>query len=152
MQIHYRILISLILLLFTLSIFFEFIVHLINQSIFLFPFVKKGFSLLCHQDEEKIINLYGIHSLVCARCTGIYLGMFLTSIYIIFKPVTKTRGASFFLILTLPMILDVVLVNLGFYNYSKYSAVITGLLFGSVVFVYFYNGLNLLISEYHRRQ
>lgn len=78
--------------------------------------------------------------------------MLLTSIYIIFKPDAKTRGASYFFILTLPMIADVIFVNLEFYNYSKYSAVITGLLFGSVVFVYFYNGLNLLISEYHKRQ
>ncbi len=143
----YRIFITLLIFLFVASIFFEIVIHTIPQAAYLFPFVKKGFSLICHQNDEKIISLFGFHSLVCARCTGIYLGMFLISIYTMIRPIIKTAGYKLFIIFTAPMIADVIFVNMKLYHYSKISAIITGLLFGSILFVYLYNGLNLLIIE-----
>lgn len=151
MSLRYRIFITLLLSLFVCSIFFEVVINFLPISAYLFPFVRKGFLLICHQHEEKLIDFLGFHSMVCARCTGIYLGMFLISIYSIFKPIKRINGYKLLFIFSIPMVADVLFISMKLYNYSKISAIITGILFGSVLFVYLYNGLNLLIIENRAR-
>jgi hypothetical protein len=36
--------------------------------------LQRGFRLVCHQQPERSISLFGGHVAVCARCLGIYLG------------------------------------------------------------------------------
>jgi hypothetical protein len=46
------------------------------------------------------------------------------------------------------MLLDVILVNIGIYEYNKSISAFTGLLFGSTVFVYILSAIeNLLYSK-----
>jgi uncharacterized membrane protein len=77
--------------------------------------------------------------LVCARCAGIYFGAFLVGIISLnYKmPDIKTKV---FIVSALPLLLDVILVFLRFYKYSKSLALSTGLIFGSVVYL-------IIISE-----
>ena len=46
-----------------------------------------AFSPFCHQISERSFHLFGVQLAVCARCTGIYLGLLLGIIFfIIFSP------------------------------------------------------------------
>lgn len=49
------------------------------------------------------------------------------------------------------MIIDVILTTASIYNYSKAVAITTGFLFGSILFLYLYNGLQNLIIETAKR-
>jgi len=49
------------------------------------------------------------------------------------------------------MLFDVVLTSIGIYSYSKFIAFMTGSFFGLVVFLYFSNAIDSLISEVKTR-
>ncbi len=107
-----------------------------SSIIVLFPFLKKIYSEFCHQIDYKTINLFGYKLLVCARCTGIYIGGFISSVYFIFRKTNIELNKKIFYTAALLMLTDVIFTTLGIYNYSKAIAFSTGLFFGSVVFVY----------------
>jgi len=48
---------------------------------------------------------------------------------------------------SIPVLVDVTFVQLGLTSYSKYSAFITGLIFGSVTFLYIWVGIQKLLTE-----
>lgn len=133
------------LLLFWLTgIFFNVLISFFHVLVFLHPFVNKCFSLVCHQDNEKLIRVFNLPLLVCARCSGIYIGLFassLTNFFITKKIKVSTRSL---IISSLPMLCDVISSTSGIYKYSNIAAFITGLFFGTVLFFYFYN----VIQEY----
>lgn len=114
----------------------------------LYPFQKQLYSVVCHQQIERSFECGNFHLLVCARCTGIYLGSAIASFIIIFfgKPTkVKTKWLIFF---SLPMLLDVLLLTFGIYDYNKSASSITGLLFGSIVFIYILSAIeNLLLQK-----
>ncbi len=108
-----------------------------NSSIIvLFPFLKKIYSEFCHQIDYKTINIFGYKLLVCARCTGIYLGGFISSVYFIFRKTNIKLNKKLFYGVALLMLGDVLFTTFGVYDYSKVIAFSTGLLFGCIVFVY----------------
>jgi uncharacterized membrane protein len=100
------------------------------------PFLKKIYSTVCHQHIEKTIAYNGHFFLVCARCTGIYLGALFISFISIFTLRRLPQKLTLLYIASIPMIIDVALTTTGLYGYSKITAFITGIFFGSAVFTY----------------
>lgn len=153
MQIKFsiRLLIALILLLWTAGIFSSCLVSLNDYIIAFYPFFKKTYSLVCHQESSKlIVNVCG-NSLVCARCAGIYSGLLTTSIIFIFHPLKNIPDIKLLLFSSIPMLLDVLLTTIHIYPYFKTLAFLTGILFGSILFLYFYRGLILLFEEIYSK-
>lgn len=151
MKLYQRLIIFFLLLLWTAGIFYSCWLDLFNYLIYGYPIVKNTYSLVCHQDPAKLINLSCGNSFVCARCLGIYTGLLINSFLHIFHEIKLKKDFLLVLFATVPMFVDVVSVAAGIYEYSKTLAFITGLLFGSILFLYLYNGLQNLIIEIFKR-
>lgn len=152
MKIHFRILIFILLLIWNLGIFSQYFITLNKNFLLVYPFVKKSYSLVCHQQESKLIYVGTVSSEVCARCSGIYLGALTFSLFSVFVRTKKYPSNRFLFISTLPMFIDVFLYSIGIYQYSKTIAFVTGFLFGSVGFSYFYGSVNDLLCEIQLRK
>lgn len=142
-----RFLIVLVLSIWLLGIFSEWLIPVFQNIAVAIPFLQKSYSLVCHQEPQKLLGESVYHSLVCSRCAGIYLGFYLVSFVSLFFAFKKEPHLKILLIAAIPMIADVTLYSLGFYNYSKTLALLTGVLLGSVGFLYFYSALKKLIQE-----
>ncbi len=129
------------------GIFIEFIIPYFNTLSYVYPFVNRLYSTVCHQQINKLLEFNGHHSLVCSRCSGIYIGGFFSSFILLFIPTLKIRNGKLILLAALPMLVDVVLYSSGFYEYSKTVALITGVLFGFVGIVYIYYGLQIILEN-----
>lgn len=103
------------------------------------------YSTVCHQNENKSFTCNGIPFLVCARCTGIYFGTFLSSIIIIGTKRIDQINFNQQVLFSLPMLLDVFLYSLGLYDYNKIIAASTGFLFGSTIFLYILSNVEYLL-------
>ncbi|MDT3696554.1 MAG: DUF2085 domain-containing protein [Ignavibacterium sp.] len=120
----------------------------INLFKTVYPFQKQFYAVVCHQDINKSFTCSNIYFLVCARCSGIYLGSALTALAVIlingsFK--IKTKLLVFF---SLPLLADVLFTTLKVYNYNKIISAATGLFFGSIVFLYILSAIeNLLLQK-----
>ncbi|MHB8579652.1 MAG: DUF2085 domain-containing protein [Ignavibacteriaceae bacterium] len=120
-----------------------------HYAVITYPLAKRIYSVVCHQITQKTFTVNGEKLLVCARCTGIYLGALSASFISIFYFHSKIKGIELFLISLIVILTDVLLTTAGVYNYSKFLAMATGLFFGSVSFVYILNVIenNLLIRK-----
>ena len=152
MKYRYRSIIFFLLLIWFLGIFFQYFINLDDRLLFLYPFINKSYSLVCHQHENKLISFSGIHSLVCARCTGIYAGLLAASFISLFVNFKRPVRLKLFILLSLPMLTDVISYSFGIYNYSRTIAFMTGILFGSAGFSYFYGSIKELLAEIHLRK
>lgn len=113
-----------------------------------YPFQKQIYSTVCHQNTHKSFSCNNIPFLVCARCTGIYAGALISAFVTIFYSRQFLLKTKFLIIFSIPMLLDVILLNIGVYNYIHSLSAITGLLFGSSVFLYILSAIeNLLFSK-----
>lgn len=99
---------------------------------------------ICHQLEERSLFVSGEPLSVCARDTGIYIGIFSTLSYLYFSK-RKTRltipsiKISFLLLLFLiPLILDGFGSYLHFFQSSNSRRLVTGILFGFVLPFFLY--------------
>jgi len=133
--------------LWVLGVFVEFIIPYFNGLSYAYPFISRLYSTVCHQQFDKLIELNGHHSLVCSRCSGIYIGGLFSSFILLFIPSLKIRNGKLILFAALPMLVDVLLYSSGFYPYSRTIALITGLLFGFVGIAYIYYGLQILLEN-----
>lgn len=106
-----------------------------------YPILKLLYSHVCHQTTDKSFFCNNNQFLVCSRCSGIYSAVLLTSFIILFINKHLTAKTSYLVLFSIPMLLDVILYSIGIYEYSKSIAFITGLLFGSVVFLYILSGI-----------
>jgi uncharacterized membrane protein len=147
MHFKYRLVLFLLLLVWCSGIFVELFIPLNNHLLFALPFLQKTYSLVCHQQNAKLLVFDNAETLTCARCTGIYLGLFFVSIIFLFKNFTGNFKVKYLVLASAPMFADVILYSLNVYHYSKMIAFSTGLLLGSVGFLYLYKGLNNLILE-----
>ncbi len=118
----------------------EIVVIYFPDLLFLFPFLKYNYSIVCHTQPEKLFQISNFHTLVCSRCFGIYSGALLSIILILFG-FYKSLGTKFLLLSSIPMFADVILYSFGFYTYSKWLAFSTGILLGSVGFFYIHSSL-----------
>jgi uncharacterized membrane protein len=100
------------------------------------PILTLSFSKICHQEIDKTFKLKNSTFLICARCTGIYFGAFITSFFLLFLYRKHNPSLSFLIISLIPLLLDVLFTTAGIYPYSKNISFLTGMLFGSVLFIY----------------
>jgi len=108
--------------------------------------IAKIYSTVCHQDSTKYISIDNNSTLVCARCSGIYFGALIAAIasIIIFHPLTSKK---LLLISIIPLLIDVLLVSLGIYSYLKIISFITGMVFGSIIYLFILTEIEKLILE-----
>lgn len=130
-----------------LGIFIEWFVPVFPNTAIVVPFLQKSYSLVCHQQPQKLLGESVYHSLVCSRCTGIYLGFYAAGILSLFAVFKNEPRLKIILFASIPMLADVILYSLGVYYYSKTIALLTGVLLGSAGFLYFYFALKKLIQE-----
>ena len=147
MKLSIRILLFFLIFVWSSGIFIEFIIEYIPGSVYLFPWLKKTYSTVCHQENYKLIEYSGYHTLVCARCSGIYIGAFLSSFIALFIRFKERLGIHVLLTAMIPIVLDIIFYTMGLYSYSKSAAFITGFLLGSVGFFYLYYGLENIYQE-----
>jgi uncharacterized membrane protein len=95
---------------------------------------ERIYSRVCHQDINKCVTVHNSSMLVCARCTGIYLGAFLTGIIFLSNKSLRINLYSI-IVMSLPLMLDVLFITTGIYPYTKSFAFITGLLFGGMLYL-----------------
>ncbi len=101
-----------------------------------YPYLKLGYSTVCHQNVDKSFTCENGTFLVCARCTGIYMGVLISSLIILIPQITIKIKTWQLILFSLPMLADVIFYSIGLYQYNKIIAAITGILFGSAVFLY----------------
>ncbi|MFC2135423.1 DUF2085 domain-containing protein [Bacteroidota bacterium] len=147
MKLSIKVLLFILIFIWSSGIFIEFVIEYIPVSVYLFPWIKKTYSLVCHQESYKLIELNGLHTMVCARCSGIYIGALLSSFIALFISLKERLGIHILLIAMIPMVLDVIFYTAGLYSYSKSAAFITGFLLGSAGFFYLYYGLENIYYE-----
>jgi uncharacterized membrane protein len=99
------------------------------------PVFNFFYNNVCHQDENKLINVNEGSLLVCARCSGIYFGALLSSVFLLFYFRKKETPHLFFSMASLALLTDVLINNFFLMSYNKFSALITGLFFGFVCLV-----------------
>jgi uncharacterized membrane protein len=122
---------------------------------FAFPmFMDKGYAVfsgllfsnfyspVCHQIPEKSFNTGSGIFLVCARCSGIYIGALAASLI----SIIRSFNMKYIFILFIPILADVFSVNAGIYNYSKTTAFITGSLAGLALFIYILSAFEKSLS------
>ncbi len=102
----------------------------------IYPFLKLGYSTVCHQSEAKSFTCGNNVFLVCVRCTGIYFSVLVTSFLTLFINIRIKIKTKYLIILSIPMLADVIFYSIGLYSYNKIIAGLTGVLFGSTVFLY----------------
>lgn len=107
-----------------------------TYSMVTYPILKRLYATVCHQRPEKTFFISGNRFLVCARCTGIYFGALVISLLSIFFFRKISFGIKLLYVSMVPMLADVVMTTLGIYSYVKLISFVTGLFFGSVVFIY----------------
>lgn len=120
----------------------------INFLLPFYPFQKMIYSNVCHQNPIKSFTCTNVPFLVCARCSGIYFGAFISSFVLIFYKHQINLRTKYLYLLSIPMVIDVAFLIFNIYNYNKFASAFTGFLFGSAVFVYILGGIeNLLFTE-----
>ena len=86
------------------------------------------FSTVCHQESYKLIQFDGHHSLVCARCAGIYIGALAISLVNLGFTLRIKNLEKIFLISGFLVFSDVVCYSMGIYSYSRLIAFSVGLI------------------------
>ena len=136
-----------IILLWNLGNFVQALALLNKSFLFAYPILKPTYHLVCHQETAKLIHLFGTTTLLCARCTGIYIGGLLGIAVLLFYRRSIDFPTKYLLYSSIPMFLDVGLVLLGIYQYSKSAAFFTGALLGSVGIVYLVELIEKFLSQ-----
>lgn len=129
------------------GIFIEWGIPYLEELVFLNLLADRSYSLVCHQDAEKLVTSDLYSSKVCARCTGIYAGAVLTIALLAFIKYKEKIEIRYLIAASVPIFIDVLLYNSGIYDYSKPIAFFTGLLFGSTGFFYIASGIEKFINE-----
>ncbi len=109
--------------------------------------LNKIYSLVCHQENSKSFFIYGIEIEVCARCTGIYLGALIISVPALIFSKLKFHSKKILFISIGIMTADVLLYSAGAYHYSRFVALLTGLILGSVAILYIFDGIDEYFLE-----
>ncbi|MFH0733799.1 MAG: DUF2085 domain-containing protein [bacterium] len=123
-------------------IFFEIFLKYVPNLVILLPFLKKSLSLVCHQNENKLIDVCGINSLVCIRCSGLYLGAWFGSFLLFFIPfLFKKINKMYFFTALMLMVFDVFFITINLYIYNKLLSFFSGMFLGVVCFLYLYKSL-----------
>ncbi len=98
-----------------------------------------GFSRICHQLDSRSFHLLGAKFGVCVRCTSIYFSFFVgVALYPFLRRLKSASLPSLgWMVLALgPMVLDVLMNDLGILDSTSLSRVVTGSVSG-FVFAFF---------------
>jgi uncharacterized membrane protein len=112
---------------------------------------------ICHQLEERSLLVSGKALAVCARDTGIYIGVFSTFIYLHFTKrkqciTIPTVKISFLLLLLLvPLIVDGLGSYLHFFESNNLRRLLTGISFGLVLPYFIYPLLSKRSLDYESK-
>jgi len=112
-----------------------------DSSIIFYPLFHKIYSGVCHQIDYKTFSAFGYHFHVCARCSGIYLGVLIGSILSLFYYNHKHLKIRYLYFGAFPMLTDVIFQSMDIVPYIKISAFVTGLIFGFTVFAFFLSAI-----------
>jgi uncharacterized membrane protein len=89
------------------------------------------FSHVCHQIPERSFLIYGGKSILCARCTGMYLGVFVGVLSIIFiNKISNTRIFKMILISVLIVLLEIYGEKIQIAFFGNIVRFTTGILLG----------------------
>jgi len=105
------------------------------------------FSNVCHQMPDRSFFIAGFPLAICQRCTGIYLGFILGSLFrnpFLYRSTGIRR--LWILASTLPLIIDALLPFAGIGTESAESRFLTGLLFGTMLSSLLLHGIMELSS------
>ena len=108
--------------------------------------LSKSYSTVCHQESAKCISLGSETMLVCARCAGIYFGALSAGLLGLFYTI-PLLSIRVLMVSALPLLADVFLTFSGVYAYSQLAAFATGLILGSVVYLFLLKELENLFSN-----
>jgi len=106
--------------------------------------LKPFYSPVCHQLHERSFSASSADFLVCARCSGIYIGALLISFISLF--ISGVKG-KYIIPASLLLLADVAFTSFGIYSYSKTFAFFTGLLFGLALFPYILSSIENSLSK-----
>ncbi len=98
-----------------------------------------GFSRICHQLDSRSFHLLGAKFGVCVRCTSIYFSFFVgVALYPFLRRLASGSVPSLgWMILAVgPMVVDVLLNDLGIMSSTEISRIVTGSISG-FVFAFF---------------
>jgi len=118
-------------------------------------YIYRGFGFLCHQLAERSFHLMSQPLAVCARCFGLYLGLFIGVIAFPFiqsvrneKPLSRTL----LFVSMIPMGIDWGLGALGIWENTHVSRFLTGLIAGTVCALFITSGAIEIIQIKARRE
>jgi len=134
-KIYFRLLVFFIVLTWCVGFSLKVLTSNSGFSIASTPVLNLFYHNMCHQDESKLISISGINFLVCARCSGIYIGALLSSMFMVLLFRKNSFSLKILSVTSLILLIDVVLNNFILDKYNRSSAFITGLLFGSACFL-----------------
>lgn len=98
-------------------------------------FLKRSYLALffgCHQKIERTIKIFKKPLNICARCTGIYLGILLSNVFFIYQ-----THWSVSLILLTPLFLDGILQQRSSYASNNLKRIMSGILSGPGIILIF---------------
>lgn len=115
------------------------------------------FSHLCHQNPERSFFIMQYPIALCHRCSGIYLGFFLGTIFarifhqtLLTKNPSHTRQAQVF-VAVVPLVLDALLPFTGLWSGTWLSRFLTGIVFGYLIAPILVKAIEELIQIYFHR-
>ena len=109
-----------------------FILILMNVAYFMYDKQYLAVFFGCHQKKERSFQKNGIPYILCARCTGIMIGIVLS--YFAFKYEVPLILLG---ILTIPLFVDGIIQHFTEYESKNLTRLITGILFAPALVIIF---------------
>jgi uncharacterized membrane protein len=108
----------------------------------------------CHQDPARSFFLLGHPWAACHRCSGIYLGLFVSTLFASRAPtalVTCRQRRIRVALGALPLLVDALLPFTGLWTNTPWSRFATGLAFGAMLSTLLVPGVSELFPQISRR-
>jgi uncharacterized membrane protein len=108
----------------------------------------------CHQIPERSFRLLGYPWAACHRCSGIYLGLFVATLFASGIPSALgscTRRRARVALGTLPLLMDALLPFTGIWTNTPWSRFATGFVFGAMLSSLLVPGVSELLTQSLRR-
>ena len=115
-------------------------------------FIYLLFSNVCHQMPDRSFIFAGFPFAVCHRCSGIYLGLMLGTLFKNpFLNHSPGIRRAWVLVSIVPLLIDVLLAAAGIWPGSAASRFLTGLLFGTMLSGLLFQGIMELLANPQQR-
>ena len=123
-----------------------------NHNLLAFS-IYRTFANVCHQLPERSFYIAGHQFAVCARCTGLYAGFALATLfYPLIRPIRTavTPPRKWLFVAAVPLAVDFSLGFLGIWENTHTSRLLSGFLLGAVSVFYVMPGIAELSSRHWR--